>query len=351
MMSNSYSIGFWGDFTSGENYQAKYDVTEHINVLRQKGYDYLLEKVSPILKSFDFNIVNLETTLALKNTSTLAHKKTVLHWSDADKLIDLLQKNNIKAVSLGNNHIMDYDKKGLEDTITSLSCANICTFGAGLNLRNASLPLLRQIVVGDKKLNLYVFGGYKYRKDYDEDFKFYASQNKEGVFLLTPDTLNESIRAIKDSDKESVVVVFPHFGFDLMKKTQLQIDYAHSFIDAGADYVFGHGPHMMNSVEIYNGKLIIYGLGNFVFPANFGGKVFPYNMGAELRFENISGNIIPKVNIYPIYMDNQSYSPQTRPILDSELDEFLDLLFEDAQELREKSIINNSDNIISVGIL
>ena len=350
-MSNVYKIGFWGDFTTGENYQAKYDLTEHISVLRQYGYDYLLEKVSGILNSFDFNIVNLETTLTARTNSSLTHKKTILHWADASKIIPLMKKNNIQAVSLGNNHSMDYDKQGLEDTINILSGENICYFGAGLNLHNAGLPFIKQIIVGNSKINLYVFGGYKYRKDYDEDFKFYAGANKEGVYLLTPETLNQSIRAIKTSDKNALIVVFPHFGFDLMKKTQLQIDYAHSFVDAGADFVFGHGPHMMNSVEIYNRKLILYGLGNFIFPANFGGKVFSYNMGALLTLkEESNGGISTGVTVYPTYMDNQSYMPQTRPIFESELSDFMDLLFEDSQDLQNSAVVNNDNGVISIRI-
>lgn len=345
MVKDSYSVGFWGDFTTGENYQAKYDLTEHINILRQEGYEYLLEKVSNLLTRFDFNIVNLETPLTNVKTSSLEHKKTILHWADGEKVIPLLRKNKVQAVSLGNNHVMDYDKRGLDETLNYLYSADICSFGAGINLQNASLPFIRQITLGSKKFNLYVFGGYKYRKDYDEDFKFYAKKDKEGAFLLTPDTVQESIKSIKNSDKDSVIVVFPHFGFDLMKKTPLQVEYAHGFIDAGADFVIGHGPHMMNSVEKYKGKTILYGLGNFIFPANFMGKVFPYNMGAELKFDLLeNGEVASKIRVYPLFMDNQSFKPQTRPLFDYEIQDFMDLFFEEVEELQNQALVEETDD-------
>ncbi len=349
-MTESYSIGFFGDFTTGENYQGKYDLSERVNILRQNGYEYLFEKVAPILNRFDMNILNLETPLTSVKTSSLTHKKTVLHWADKNIVPNLLNKYNVKAVSLGNNHALDYDKAGLVETLNALSDNNICYFGAGLNLNSAQMPFVKRITLNEKYVNLYVIGGFKYKKDYDEDFRFYADTNKEGVFMLNDKSAIELIKSIKENDKNSVIVVFPHFGFDLMKTTDLQIQYAHSFIDSGADYVVGHGPHMMNSIEKYKGKIILYGIGNFIFPANFKGKVLPYNMAVGMEFFEGSATLDSKLYIYPTYMDNQSFTPQTRPLKGEELDEFINLLVEDVEDLRDSLKTEVVEDIIRIEV-
>ena len=348
-MVNEYSIGFYGDFTTGENYQAKAERLERINVLRQYGYDYLFSEVEEIFNRFDMNIVNLETPLTNAVRSSLLHKKTVLHWADMEIVPKYLKKYKIEAVSLGNNHAMDYERYGLADTLRVLSENNIYPFGAGLNLSSAQRPFIKKITLGGKTINLYVFGGYKYRRDYDEDFNYYAAEDKEGVFCLTPESIKDIISAVKENDKDALVVIFPHFGFDLLKTTDMQKQYAHGFIDAGADYVIGHGPHMMNSVEIYKGKTILYGIGNFIFPTNFKGNPLPYNMAAELKFIETENGIDTKIYVYPVYMDNQSYKTKTRPIFNEELEDFINLLLEDSEELRPGISVENFGNLIRIG--
>jgi len=349
-MAGEYSIGFFGDFTTGENYQMRSERLERVNVLRQYGYGYLFEQVECLLKRFDMNILNLETPLTNCVKSSLEHKKTVLHWADGEIVPELLNKYNVEAVSLGNNHGMDYEKRGLVDTFEVLCHKNIYPFGAGLNLSAAQRPYIKQFDFDGARVNLYVFGGYKYRKDYDEDFKFYATDNKEGVFCLTPESAAPLIKAIKENDKNAIIVMFPHFGFDLLKTTDLQRNYARGFIDAGADYVIGHGPHMMNSIEKYKGKTILYGIGNFIFPTNFKGNPLPYNMVAELKFTYSDGNVESALYVYPTYMNNQSSKTQTRPIFAEELDEFVSLLVEGAEDLRDGLQIETVDNLIRIGL-
>lgn len=347
-MDKTYSIGFYGDLATGENYQAKYDVAEHTNVLRQKGYSYLFEKVEPILNKSNMNIVNLETTITSINTSSLAHKKTVLHWADTEIVPKLLKSYKIEAVSLGNNHAFDYDEAGLVQTIQLLKAENIIPFGAGHNIGESASPFVKNINIGQKCINLYVFGGFKYKPEYDKEFNFYSKTDKAGVFDIRPENILKLISDVKERDKDSFVVIFPHFGFDLMKTTQMQTEYAHAYIDAGADIVIGHGPHIMNSIERYNNKVILYGLGNFIFPANFQGKIHGYNLTAELEFTEDSS--YPKVYLYPIFMDIQANAPQTRPIIESESNYVLDLLTEGQENLKNNLVIENANGLIRIRI-
>lgn len=350
-MKNEYKIGFYGDFTTAENYQIKSENVSRINVLRQYGYDWLFKNVTNILNRFDMNIFNLETPLTNEVESPLTHKKAVLHWADGEIVSKLLNKYNVQAVSLGNNHTLDYGKKGLTDTFSYLKNANISYFGAGLNEKEAKTPYIKTIDMGNRKINLYVFSGYKYREDYDKDFNFYAKNDKEGVCLLTSNTIDAAkIKQIKEQDKDSFIVIFPHFGFDNSKTCDLQKEYAHAFIDAGADCVIGHGPHMMNSIEKYKDKIILYGIGNFIFPTNFRGNVLPFNMVCELKLYSENDEIKSKIYVYPIYMNNQSYKAQTRIINEDEIDEFLSLLIEDSNYTLDMLNVEKLEDLIRVEI-
>jgi len=347
-----YSIGFFGDFTTGENYQLKSDRELRINVLRKYGYDWLFEDVKPLMERFSINIVNLETPLTKRTYSSLTNKKRVIHWADPDIMPKLLNKYNFKIVTLGNNHAMDYDINGLSDTIKALDAEGIGHFGAGLNYNEAKKPYHHKFSVGGKDVNLYFIGGYKYREDYDKVFNFYAAApEKGGVNLLTNITAENIIKEIKEKDKDSFIIMFPHFGFDLLKRTDLQIEYSRGFIDAGADYVIGHGPHMMNSIEKYKDKTVVHGLGNFIFPTNFHNKIMPYDMVSELSFENVNGEIKVRQYFYPTSASSNSNEPKTRLIKDEkEVEKFVELLLEESNYKKEDLKIENVDGLIRIGI-
>ena len=337
---NSLKIRFFGDFTTAENYQAEYEIDYKTNILRQFGYDYLLKDTDIYFKN-SFNIVNLESPITNVRQSELKGKKPCIHWMDYNIAGDFLKRHNVNAVSLGNNHGYDYTHDGLVQTIEVLDKYNISHFGAGLDEKTAQMPFFKTFEIKGRKLNLYVFGGFKYRKDYYEDFKFYAKGNKSGVNLLTVDTAKSQIQEIKQNDPDSLVVMFCHFGFDYMDKVSHQVEYAHGWIDFGADFVIGHGPHKMNEIEIYKGKTILYSIGNFCFPASFRNRMSPYNFVFELEiFENET-----KQHIYPIYFDTYSLGALSRPLKEDELNEFIQELCAENVELKEKIQIQKGDVI------
>ena len=334
-MSNSVKIRFFGDFTTCEVYQIKYDRELKRNILRQKGYDYLLKDTKQYLEN-SFNIVNLESPITNCKSSGLAGKKLSIHWMDPEIAGDFLKRHNIHAVSLGNNHCLDYGRIGFEQTLSVLNKFEIPYFGAGFDKLHASKPFFKSFEIGTQKVNLYVFGGYKYREDYDKEFNFYANDNKPGVFILTPESIKEEIKNIKQNDKNSIVVIYPHFGGDYTNAVKMQVDYSKKWIDFGADFVIGHGPHMMNRIEYYNNIPLIYSLGIFLFPANFQSRMLPFNMIAELELLEENNDITIKKRLYPIHFETNSYEPITRPINENELSDFLSLLTDNNQNIIDK---------------
>ncbi len=345
-MGNELRISFYGDFTFGENYQARYDYFEKVNILRQKGYDYLFSEVKHFFEKSDYNIVNLESPITDVQKSDLENKKAVVHWCDLKITPEIMRKYKIDAASLGNNHGYDYGETGLKQSLDSLRRVGIKPFGAGMNEESAKIPLTEHFAIGDRLLNLYVFGGYKYREDYYTDFKFYAIANKGGVNLLTPERVNDTIKQIKAEDENAYIVMFPHFGFDLQKTVPMQKEMARGFIDAGADIVIGHGPHMMNQIEYYNGKPVIYSLGNFIFPADFRGRMTPLNLVCSLNFK---GGNKPVIELYPVYMETNSKTPLTRLIKKDEINEVVKrLLEEDNDGSIKNSILIDENNPLGI---
>ncbi len=339
-MDNELRITFYGDFTFGENYQARYDYFEKINSLRQNGYDYLFQKVEHFFKNSDYNIVNLESPITNSLKSSLEYKKACIHWCDLEVAPKIMKKYNIHAASLGNNHGYDYGELGLKQSLEALDKVQIKHFGAAMNEKSAKEPLVEHFDYNGKPLNLYVFGGYKYREDYKTEFNFYAQgETKGGVNLLMPEKVCDDIKKIKNEDSNAFIVMFPHYGFDLQKTVQMQKEMSRAFIDSGADIVIGHGPHMINQIEYYNNKSIIYSLGNFIFNADFRGRMTPYNLVASLVFKDDIQK--PAIELYPVHMNTNSKTPQTRPIEKQEIDEVIKLLCEEDKD----DIIKNSISI------
>ena len=334
-MANEVRISFYGDFTFGENYQARYDFQEKTNILRQRGYDFLFDNVKCFLYGSDFNVINLETSLSNAKTSYLEAKKAVVHWSDPEIAPKLLKKYKIHAASLGNNHSFDFGEAGLKQSLDVLRKENISCFGAGMNEEEAKKPLKKEFIINKTPFNLYIFGGYKYREDYDKDFDFYARGAKAGVNLLTVERTANEIKNIKANDPYAYIVIFIHFGFDLQKTVNAQIESARGFIDCGADLVAGHGPHMINRFEIYKEKPIIYSLGNFIFPADFRGKCAPYNLVAMLNVAEAGNKVKTSISLYPIYMDTNSKTPKTRLITKDEVSEVIEHLSEGDEKIKK----------------
>ena len=222
---------------------------------------------------------------------------------------------------------------------------NIKYFGAGKNLSDAKKPFVKTFEFNNKKINLYVFCGYIYRKEYDLEYNFYAQENKEGVFDLNTDILREDIKKIKLEDKNSYIVIFPHYGSDFQKTLPSQINLSRQLIDMGADIVIGHGPHMMNNMEYYKDKVILYSIGNFLFPVDFKKKPVPYNLIAEIELYEKDNEIKINNNLYPIYIPNNSMLPLPRVINENEIDETINYLSENNPEVKDKIKIEKGEFI------
>ena len=307
-MRKDLRVLFVGDTSFGESY------LDGVDFLEAKGYDYNLEKLTPLLRQADLVIANLETPLVRLTTSPFAGWKKYIHSSNPCKATKTLKNHNICAVSLANNHTMDYGVEGVRQTLEALEKRSIAWFGAGTNELQASAPLIRDFIIGEKRFRLVVVAGFEHRWDYRLAYGFYAKKGRGGVNGWTRRTAADQIRQIRQVDQHAFIVAFPHWGHNYRFKTGAQTKLAHALIDAGADLVIGHGSHILQEIEHYRGRCILYSLGNFVFnsPGRYQKEsVHPFSLAARLEVSEQADVLALTLRLYPIFSDNliTNYQP------------------------------------------
>lgn len=339
LYSDSLTVIFAGDTHFGENYQSSPKHNRGVNIIEEEGYDYFFENTGKLLLSADLVIVNLETPLLNTDVSgkiPSSYLKPYLHWSSAKEAPRYLKKYNITAVSLGNNHTMDYGTRGLDETIFALSSGGISYFGAGNDSLQAAEPLVREF--GSFKIA--VFGGFEFRTKYDTLYDFYAGNEKPGVNRIDQEVLSAQISQYRKKFPEIFIVIYPHWGSNYKPAGDEQKISAHRFIDAGADLVIGHGAHTIQEIEFYKGKWILYNIGNFIFnaPGRYSSThAKPYGFIVMLNLSNEQ----KKLRLYPVYTENHETDYQLRFLDDDEFEDCYDLILN--ENIKGKLKKKNSD--------
>lgn len=213
----------------------------------------IFEKILPILKKKDLSIVNLENPLSERGIPILKTGPTI---KGKPENVELLKECQFDVATLANNHMGDYGNLAIKDTLTILNQNNIFSVGAGMNKKEAE-----KILTMEKK-------GYKVAiLNYAENETGIATRKNAGV---APIDIFSNLEAIQSAKKNhDIVVVCTHAGneFNPFPRPQIVKMYR-AFIKAGASVVVGTHPHCPQGFEIFEGKPIIYSLGNFLFDTN-----------------------------------------------------------------------------------
>ncbi|MDB6004029.1 MAG: Mur ligase, middle domain protein [Prosthecobacter sp.] len=321
---------FGGDTNHGESYQDEYGKTSEGNILEKKGYDHGLGQLSRLLRAVDYRILNLETPLTEQHASPLKGKD-YLHYSDPVKSPAAFQKYGPIAYSLANNHTLDQGAAGLADTSAALGAAGARSFGAGKTLAEAAKPLIQNCRVGEHAFTLAVFGAFEYRKNYDEDYQFYAVADRAGTAPVDVPGVQNAIGELKRHAPDAFVVYFVHWGDNYAWKSAEQTKTAQALRAAGADLIIGHGAHTMQEIERDERGWIFYSLGNFLFNARgryTAHKASPYSLPLVVDFSTKDGRLQTGLRVYPILSDNQITGYQPRFVTAQELGEINALLGE-----------------------
>ena len=216
-----------------------------------------LHQVAPHVR-----LINLETSITSSNDYW---KGKGIHYRMHPHNIASLTAAGLDVCALANNHVLDWGYAGLEETLVSLSKANIQTSGAGTDASAAGAPAVISV---DEWQRVIVFSFGVPSSGIPASWA--AAQKRPGVNLLknlgtnSVDQIQKTVQAIKRSG--DIVVASIHWGgnwgYDIPRR---QTEFAHRLIDAGGvDIIHGHSSHHVKAVEVYKDKLILYGCGDFL---------------------------------------------------------------------------------------
>lgn len=229
----SITISLAGDFTLGTDLKYGYENSFVHEVTRQSNdYNYFIKYIAPIFVEDNLTLVNLESTF------TTAEKNAVKKFTfkgDPD-FVNILTLADVEAVNIANNHTLDFLEEGFQETLSTLEDAGVGYFG----YEHKYITEINGVKVGVL--------GY-------EGWEFKDKLKKQ---------ISNDIKYLKENS--DLIIVSYHWGNqNEVYPIQTQIDLAHYTIDQGADLVFGHHPHAIQGIEEYNGKKIVYSLGNFLY--------------------------------------------------------------------------------------
>lgn len=234
--SVSITVSMVGDCTLGTD--VNFDQSTSFDAFYQMKNDpgYFFQNVKDIFTADDLTVANMEGTLT---TSNDRQQKTFAFKGDPS-YTEILTRGGVEATNLANNHSHDYGDQSYEDTIQYLEAAGITTFGYD-----------RTAVMDVKGIKVGLIGIYEL---------------KDG--LGRQQQVIDTIQEVKDQGAQVIIVSF-HWGTEKSNVSDdIQKTLAHLAIDQGADLVVGHHPHVLQGIEKYQGKNIVYSLGNFCFGGN-----------------------------------------------------------------------------------
>lgn len=226
--------------------------------LRKLGYRHVFDGVASELAQGHLNVANLESPIA-EGGKEFVDKQFRFRAEPA--VAGALRSAEFHVVNLANNHTLDFGASALAETLLHLRRAGISWFGAGGDLSAARKPMIFNIATPTRPAGRRVaFLGYSSVQPAD----FFATPQRAGVAPAQPHFMVEDVQLARRL--ADVVVVSLHWGAEAQSEVQaFQREWAHRLIDAGADVILGHHPHVLRGIEHYRDGLIFYSLGNFAF--------------------------------------------------------------------------------------
>jgi poly-gamma-glutamate synthesis protein (capsule biosynthesis protein) len=219
--------------------------------------------VLPHLAQADLRIVNLECALT-RHLRQWTRTEKMFHFRADPAAVHVLQAAHIDACALANNHIMDYEEQGLDDTLSVLDQAGIRHAGAGANAAEAAAPAIID-AHGPAPCRVALLS----YTDNEPDFAATAGHPGSNYLEVSLDqaALARISGGIEQARKQGaeLVVYSSHWGANFVERPSAQFrSFARHVIELGADIIHGHSAHICQGMEIHQGKPILYDTGNFI---------------------------------------------------------------------------------------
>jgi poly-gamma-glutamate capsule biosynthesis protein CapA/YwtB (metallophosphatase superfamily) len=269
--SQQVTISFLGDCTIGCDVRW----TAFDGYVERCGYPYFFSGVKSILAADDYTVANLETTIL--DSGKPIEKQ--FRFRGKPEYLTILKEGSVECVSTANNHAWDYGDSGYAATQRNLAGSGIDFFGYD------------KVLFKDIKGLRFAFIGQSF-------------------------TLQDSILSLIKSIRDTVdyIIVVMHWGQEReYHPDEKQRVMGRALIDAGADLVVGHHPHVLQPVEKYRGRYIAYSLGNFV----FGGNINPREKRTEILQAVFAKNQAPAIKEIPCRISSVDTTNDFRPVIDS----------------------------------
>ena len=257
----------------------------------------LCENYRELIERSDFFIVNEEFPMSERGS---AEDDKEFTFRVSPERVNILKEMGVDAVTLANNHVLDFGRDALEDTIAALNGAGIAHTGAGENTEEAS-----KAVIWEKDgRRIAVLGATRVMPFSD----WAAGKQSAGVFPAYDAYKSKLLNKIAElSETCDYVIVYIHWGTEKKEEPDTYMrELAKELVSSGADLIVGAHPHVLQGTEYVGGVPVVYSLGNFLF-----GSSIPRTMLLEVKWYPDTGR--SELKLYP----GSSASGYTKSITDS----------------------------------
>ena len=223
-------------------------------VVEQKGINHLFSaEIDSVFRNSDAVVGNLECPATKINAPVF---KQYIFRAEPEWLNDL-RRHGMTHLNLANNHSIDQGRNGLLDTKENIVKADMTPIGAGRNQEEAEEPVL----LTDSPRRVWLIASLQLALE-----NFTRLPDQPSVSQQTIENLCQRIAHLRKTDLQCYIIVSLHWGWENHVEVVPRQRYeAHQLIDAGADCLVCHHTHTRQPSEIYRGKPIFYGIGNFIF--------------------------------------------------------------------------------------
>ena len=285
LADRSVTMTFTGDITLGSEELKRKQPTSFVSYAKSKGFDYFLANFREMFLADDLTVINLEGPLT--DSSKQEDRKKTYRFRGSTAYADILTGSGIEAANLANNHCpVDFGKQGYSSTKSTLAAAGIGWFAN------------------------------------DKVFIFEKDGIRIAFFGLNSTKVNGSkawfrkeIPRLKQEEGVNAVVFVFHAGSEYsMHHTKAQETYSQWAIDAGADLVIMHHPHVVQGIDVYKDRYVCYSIGNFCFGGNKEIRAIE-TVVAQVRmdFDDEGHYLGQAMNLYPAHIsghtDYNDYQP------------------------------------------
>ena len=306
-----FILTFVGDCTLGSNPKKFSSKTALVKVVGEN-YDYPFANVRTYFENDDFTLLNLESVLADSGNAS----GSLFAFRGPESYVNILTGSSVEAVTLANNHTMDFGEKGYRNTKTVLENAGV----SYVEHDNISLYTTQSgLVIG-----------------------LYAN-----AFELTEKRIQKNIQALKDAGAEVIVCAY-HWGNEgSYRPTAEQKKFAEYSISQGAHIIAGHHPHVLQPMETGENSVIFYSLGNFC----FGGNSNPRDKDSVIAqveiIRDIDGTIlVGNVDTIPVSISTVKKGNDYQPILyEQDTEEFQRTMSKLLGTFTGKDLVVNYDHL------